>query len=133
MEIVIVILAAFFVMLSAALIYMANFAVRPKVHTLKYELDYLNRIDFMQGESLAIEEEHQITTFDGEQLWVGFVPGDRENKQFVVLSHGYTSTRYGMYNYVALLRRLGFNCVIYDNRGHGANKPAPISFSLKYA
>lgn len=110
---------------------MARFAVRPKVHTLEYELEYLKQIEFMQGESLEITNEHTVTTYDGEKLWVGFVPGDTENKHFVILSHGYTSTRYGTYKYAALWRRLGFNCVLYENRGHGVNKPTVCSFGIK--
>lgn len=119
------------VLFSVFLYLMARFAVRPKVHTLEYELDHLKQHDFMQGESLAIENEHTVETFDGHKLWVGFVPGDPDNKNYVVLSHGYTSTRYGMYKYVALWRRLGYNCVIYDNRGHGVNAPTTVTFGLK--
>ena len=98
---------------------MARVAVRPKVHTLEYELDKLSGYDYMQGESVEIENEHIVKSFDGYELWVGFVPGDRNSKHYVVLSHGYTSTRFGMYKYVALWRKMGYNCVIYDNRGHG--------------
>lgn len=110
---------------------MARVAVRPKVHTLEYELDYLNNLDYMQGESLAIENEHVVKSYDGYELWTGFVPGDPENKHYVILSHGYTSSRYGMYKYAVLWRKMGYNCVIYDNRGHGVNKPSVISFGWR--
>lgn len=110
---------------------MAKFAVRPKVHTLEYEKEYLQKHDFMQGESLAIENEHTVETFDGESLWVGFVPGDPTNKHYVILSHGYTSTRYGMYKYATLWRKMGVNCVLYENRGHGANKPSVTTFGIR--
>ena len=113
------------------LCFMARFAVRPKVHTLEYELGCLKGIDYMQGESLHIENEHTVTTYDGEKIWVGFVPGDPENSHYVILSHGYTSTRYGMYKYAVLWRNMGYNCVIYDNRGHGVNAPTAITFGVK--
>ncbi len=119
------------VVLSLVLMLLARFAVRPKVHTLEYEKEYLKRHDFMQGESLEIVNEHTVKTYDGHELWVGFVPGDPTNKQYVVLSHGYTSTRYGMYKYAVLWRKLGVNCVIYDNRGHGVNKPTTVTFGLR--
>ena len=118
-------------LVALALLYtMARVAVRPRVHTLEYELDHLKQHDFMQGESLAIENEHYVEAFDGKKLWVGFVPGNPDSKHYVVLSHGYTSTRYGMYKYVVLWRKLGYNCVIYDNRGHGVNEPATITFGI---
>lgn len=110
---------------------MARFAVQPRVHTLEYELNNLKKLDYMQGESLEITNEHTVTTEDGEKLWVGFAPGNPENQHYVILSHGYTSTRYGMYKYVALWRKLGFNCVLYENRGHGVNKPTVCSFGIK--
>lgn len=110
---------------------MARMAVKPKVHTLQYELDKLVEYDYMQGESTEIENEYIVTSFDGYELWTGFVPGDRNNKHYVILSHGYTSTRYGMYKYVALWRKMGYNCIIYDNRGHGVNKPSVVSFGWR--
>ncbi len=109
---------------------MARFAVRPKVHTLEYELNNLKKIDYMQGESLEIVNEHTVETFDGHKLWVGFVPGNPENKHYVILSHGYTSTRYGTYKYAALWRKMGYNCVVYENRGHGVNAPAVTTFGI---
>lgn len=132
MEILVGIIIAFFLVISVVLVLLARFAVRPKVHTLEYEMDFLkNRYDFTKGETLAIENEHTVETYDGHKLWVGLVSGNPENKHYVVLSHGYTSTRYGMYKYAVLWRKLGYNCVIYDNRGHGVNKPATITFGVR--
>lgn len=131
MEIIIGIIVGVFVLFSVGMIALARYAVRPTVHTLEYEYNYLDKYDFMQGESREIREEHTVETFDGQKLWVGLVPGDPRNKHYVVLSHGYTSTRYGMYKYAVLWRKLGYNCVIYDNRGHGANKPTTVTFGLR--
>lgn len=126
-----VFIIAIIVLFSVFFTCMARFAVRPKVHTLEHELEFLKKLDYMQGESIEIEQEHTITTYDGQKLWVGFVPGDPENRHYVVLSHGYTSTRYGMYKYAVLWRKLGYNCVIYDNRGHGVNVPSTVTFGFK--
>ena len=131
MEILVGVIIGIMVIISAFLTAMARFAVRPKVHTLEYELEHLKKHDFMQGESLEIQNEHTVETHDGHKIWVGFVPGNPEGKHYVVLSHGYTSTRYGMYKYVALWRKLGYNCVIYDNRGHGVNAPTTVTFGVE--
>ena len=124
-------LVALLLVAIAFLVLMARIAVRPKVHTLEYELGKLVQYEHMKDESIVIEQEHTVTTFDGHKLWVGFVPGNPESKHYVILSHGYTSTRYGMYKYVVLWRRLGYNCVIYDNRGHGVNEPTTITFGIR--
>ena len=68
---------------------------------------------------------------EGKELWGGFLPADRESKYYVILSHGYTSTRYGMYKYAVLWRKLGFHCVLYDIRGHGVNKRTACTFGIK--
>jgi len=126
-----VFLIAILIFISVFLAGMARFTVRPKVHTLDYEKNMLISYDYMQGESIEIEQEHTITTFDGQKLWVGFVPAEVESTRYVILSHGYTSTRYGTYKYVPLWRKLGVNCVLYENRGHGVNQPAVTTFGLK--
>lgn len=110
---------------------MAKVAVRPKVHALKYEYDKLITYDYMKNESIEFQNEYVVKSFDGYELWTGFVQGNPENKKFVILSHGYTSTRYGMYKYVVLWRKMGYNCVVYDNRGHGVNKPDVVSFGWR--
>ena len=119
------------VLIGLILFTMAHTAVRPKVHTLEYELNTLKKHDYMQGEKIDWENEHKVKSFDGYELWTAFVPGDKASNRYVILSHGYTSTRYGMYKYVVLWRRLGYNCVIYDNRGHGVNEPAVVSFGWR--
>ena len=131
MEFLIGLIVIILVLIVLFLLFMACFAVRPKVHTLEYELGHLKQYPFTREENLEIENEHTVKTFDGQELWVGFVPGNPENKHYVVLSHGYTSTRYGMYKYAVLWRKMGYNCVIYDNRGHGVNKPATITFGIR--
>ena len=112
---------------------MARFATRPRVHTLEETYQYLVSMPIMAGEEVKIENEHTIKSFDGYELYVGFVPGNPQSKHYLVLSHGYTSSRYGMYKYAMLYRRMGFNCVIFDQRGHGANKPTVTSFGHKEA
>ena len=130
MEIVIYIIAILVVLMSVFLAFMARLAVRPTVHTIEDDKAYLLNLECMKDESVDIQKEYTVTTFDGHTLWVGLVQGNPESKQYVILSHGYTSTRYGMYKYAILWKKLGYNCVIYDNRGHGANQPATISFGI---
>lgn len=42
--------------------------------------------------------------------------------KYVVISHGYNSNRNGAAKYVPVYIDLGYNCVIYDLRGHGENE-----------
>ena len=133
MEIVLVVLLIIVVLGSVFFSLLARFAVRPTVWPLEETKKYLINMPIMEGEEVKIENEHTIKSFDGYELYVGFVPGNPENKHYVVLSHGYTSSRYGMYKYAMLYRKMGYNCVLYDQRGHGANKPTVTSFGNKEA
>ena len=125
-----VLIAIVLILIALFLIAMAKVAVRPTVHTLEYEKDSLRRLEHMQEETIDIINEHYVETNDGKKLWVGFVQGDPNCKHYVILSHGYTSTRYGMYKYAVLWRKLGFNSVLYENRGHGVNEPTTVTFGL---
>ena len=131
MDTIIIIIAILFVIISVFLTTMARLAVRPKVRTLEYEKELLLKQDYIKTERLEVTEEYKVKTFDGHNLWVGLIQGNPESKYYVVLSHGYTSSRYGMYKYAVLWKKLGYNCVIYDNRGHGANEPVVISFGIR--
>ncbi len=68
-------------------------------------------------------EDYTVEGKDGYLLHCAFV-SDSETKagdKYVIISHGYTSNRYGAAKYVPIYIELGYNCVIYDLRGHGEN------------
>lgn len=54
-------------------------------------------------------------------------------KKFLIMVHGYTLNRYGELKYMPLYRRLGYNIIIYDHRGHGESAKAPCSFGIREA
>ena len=133
MEIVGIVVGILVILAMLFCVLMARFAVRPRVTPLEKTKEYLINMPIMKGEDVTLHNEHTIKSFDGYELYVGFIPGNPESKKYMVLSHGYTSSRYGMYKYAMLYRRMGFNCVVYDQRGHGANKPTVTSFGYKEA
>lgn len=72
------------------------------------------------------KEETIIKSFDGYELSATYIPLEGSNK-YVIISHGYTYTRMGSVKYALMFRRLGFNCLIYDDRGCGKNKQFEIT------
>lgn len=44
-----------------------------------------------------------------------------ETDKYMIISHGYTDNRIGSLKYARMYLDLGFNCIIYDLRGHGEN------------
>lgn len=55
-------------------------------------------------------------------------PHDCNKQRFVIISHGYTYNRHGSLKYASIFRKLGYNCIIYDNRGHGENSKSLTTF-----
>jgi fermentation-respiration switch protein FrsA (DUF1100 family) len=58
----------------------------------------------------------------GYDLKVYFLPlrtGDVPNKRFVVIAHGFTYTHHGSIKYADLMKKLGFNVILFDERYHG--------------
>lgn len=70
--------------------------------------------------------DYIINSFDGYKLNATYIPlyGSRK---YVIISHGYTYTRMGSVKYALMFRHLGFNCLIYDDRGCGKNEPYAIT------
>lgn len=64
---------------------------------------------------------YEITGEDGYILHVEFLRNPTPTTKYMILTHGYSDNRMGALKYVVMYMRLGFNCVIYDLRGHGEN------------
>ena len=67
----------------------------------------------------------------GEQIHTSYLPATEPSNRYVILAHGYTDNRYGMIKYAVHYRKLGFNCVLFDERGHGENAKEPCSYSVR--
>ncbi|MDD3125980.1 MAG: alpha/beta hydrolase, partial [Candidatus Izemoplasmatales bacterium] len=64
-----------------------------------------------------------VSSRNGYDLKTYYLPAKSEfgenNRNFVVISHGYTYTHHGSIKYAFMMRNLGFNVVMYDERYHG--------------
>lgn len=75
------------------------------------------------------KSEYTVKSFDGYKLNCTMVSEDSSDR-YVIISHGYTCNRIGSVKYLNMYKRLGFNCIISDNRGCGKNDPAPITMGF---
>lgn len=64
-----------------------------------------------------------IETRNGYALKAYYLPAEHdesiEPKRFVVIAHGYTYTHHGGIKYAHIMKQLGFNVILYDERYHG--------------
>lgn len=95
-------------------------------------------------EAMAWQSDHYDTSFyDTLEKTTYTVPGCKgyvlhvqelrnptPTDRWMILSHGYTDNRIGSLKYVPTYLSLGFNCVIYDLRGHGENEKTYTTYGV---
>ena len=75
--------------------------------------------------------DYVIKSGDGYELHAAFVPCAAPSDRYVILTHGYTDTRFGTLKYMKIYLDEGFNCIIYDLRGHGENERTFCTYSIR--
>lgn len=75
--------------------------------------------------------DYEVPSYDGYVLHAQLLKNPEPSEKYVILSHGNTDNRFGTLKYVRLYLELGFNCVIYDMRGHGLNEKSFSTYSLR--
>ena len=107
--------------------YLAHQIAKPKGKTLEQEKEWEIEQDLWGDFDTLQRSTYTIQGMDGYQLHCELVMTDEQSRKYVILTHGYTSNRYGTVKYIPTFRKLGYNCVIYDCRDHGENKEAACS------
>ena len=81
--------------------------------------DGLNKTDYL------------VNGFEGYVLHVELLENPTPTTKYIILSHGYTDNRMGSLKYVPMYLDLGYNCVIYDLRGHGENEADFTTYGIR--
>ncbi|MCM1191708.1 MAG: alpha/beta hydrolase [Butyrivibrio sp.] len=119
----VIVIAVLAVLVVAAVIscLMAAYVAKPRYTSLEKAKQIAEDAGFWRDYDKLEKEELEIESYDGYRLKAFYVPAPQESDKYVIISHGYTYNRYGSLRYLHLFRSFGYNCLIYDNRGHGAN------------
>ena len=75
--------------------------------------------------------DYTVTGFEGYELHAELLKNPEPSSKYVILSHGYTDNRMGSLKYARIYLELGFNCVIYDLRGHGENAATFTTYGIR--
>lgn len=75
--------------------------------------------------------EYTVSSRDGYVLHAELLENPEKSNDYVILTHGFNDTRYGSLKYARLYLRLGFNCIIYDLRGHGENDRTFVTYGIR--
>ena len=114
-----IIILVIFILLSYAL---AAYAVRGKRCTFE-ETAAFEREHYPEGAAyIGKGEPYTITGYEGYVLHAEFHRSPSgDGKHIMILTHGHTANRHGVLKYMPIYLRRGYDCVIYDLRGHGEN------------
>lgn len=108
-------------------IYFSRNIARPKILSLEKEILWEKLHHLWRDFDKYDKESYVVEGYQQYHLNVELVKSFEQSNKYVIISHGYTSNRYGSVKYVDIYRSLGFNVIIYDVRGHGSNEIASVS------
>lgn len=109
---------------------LAEYMVHPAYISLEKAKQVLEEQGLWEAYDAFSKEMYQVTSYDGYELSTVYIPAEMASKNYVIITHGYTYNRYGSVKYVMMFRKLGYNCIIYDNRGHGENPHVNCTMGL---
>ena len=75
--------------------------------------------------------DYTVKSYDGYILHAQFLENPVKTTRYVLISHGYTDNHFGSLKYTKMYLDLGFNVILYDLRGHGANKETFCTYSVR--
>ncbi len=75
--------------------------------------------------------DYEIASYDGYILHAQFLKNPVDTDKYMILTHGFTDNHYGALKYAKMYLDYGFNLVIYDLRGHGANKRTFVTYAIR--
>lgn len=111
-------------------LWLASFAMTGERQTLDEAMEWQSeRYDTSFYDRLE-KVNYTVEGHDGYTLHVEELPNPEPSNKYVIISHGYTDNRMGALKYVPLYQDLGYNCVIYDLRGHGENEPTFTTYGI---
>ncbi|MBR6229348.1 MAG: alpha/beta hydrolase [Eubacterium sp.] len=131
MLIISIIVVAAFILLFLILNTMAAIVTKGNRKTLEegYERQK-SRYDTTYYDVLE-KTDYVIKGYMGYKIHVQFVKNSEPTDKYMILTHGYTDNRFGTLKYAWIYLELGFNCIIYDLRGHGLNRRTHTTYGVR--
>ncbi len=133
MKIVLIILFILVILFFAFSLFMAGFVMTGQRQTLDEAFEWQSEhydTSFYEG---LDKIDYTVPGYEGYELHVQLLTDPKaaqKSSKYIIISHGYTDNRMGSLKYVPMYMDLGFNCIIYDLRGHGLNEKTFTSYGV---
>ena len=74
--------------------------------------------------------DYVVEGLEGYQLHTQLLRNPTPSDRYVILTHGNTDNHIGSLKYVPMYMDLGYNCIVYDMRGHGEDEPTYTTYGI---
>lgn len=115
------------VVYMAASYFLARAVIFPDGLRLAKEIEWEKENGLWDDFETYSKEVYTVQGFENYTLHTELVKAEPKSNKYVILTHGFRSNRYGSAKYVKAYRSLGYNCIIYDTRGHGENVKTAVT------
>lgn len=125
--VIVAVVAALIFVLSLALAHFVMNGKRPTLQeawewqSARYDTSFYNKLQ---------KTDYLVSGYEGYELHVELLANPDPTDRYVILTHGNTDNHIGCLKYVPMYMELGYNCIVYDMRGHGEDKPTHATYGI---
>lgn len=123
--------AALLLLILAAACFFAGFVMTGKRQTLAEAMEWQSAHYDTSFYSNLKKSDYTVAMDDGYVLHAELLENPQPSASYIILSHGYTDNRLGSLKYASMYLDLGYNCILYDLRGHGENEPTFTTYGIR--
>ena len=130
MSIALAVVAVLAVLVCVVSLLLAHFVMNGKRPTLQEAWEWQSaRYDTSFYEGLE-KNDYLVSGYEGYQLHTELLKNPQPTDRYVILTHGNTDNHIGCLKYVPMYLDLGYNCIVYDMRGHGEDEPTHTTYGI---
>ena len=113
--------------------WLPSFIMTGERQTLKEAFDWQSQHYDTSFYKKLKKTDYTIKGLEDYDLHIEYLENPTKTDKYIILSHGYTDNRMGALKYVPMYLKFGFNCIIYNLRGHGENDPTFTTYGIREA
>ena len=133
LKIILIVVCILLVLFMALICWLPSFVMTGSRQTLEEAFAWqTDHYDTSFYDTLK-KTDYTVTGSDGYILHAELLENPKLSTEYVIITHGYTDNRFGALKYVPAYLDLGFNCIIYDLRGHGENEQTFTTYGIREA
>lgn len=125
---VIIVIAALLLISS---LWLASYVMTGKRQTLDEAFEWQSAHYDTSFYGKLEKKDYTVEGYKGYVLHAQLLKNPEAADDYIILTHGYTDNRMGSLKYAGIYLDMGFNCIIYDLRGHGENKPDFTTYGIR--